>query len=212
MYRFDKVGFKFNIATQDGAHLALEERASRMAMGNEDQIRQMREKVKDQLEKQRKHENIAETLDGYAAVFIPGGRGSIVDMQNLESLGKLHQSANSKDIPLYMLLRVAQISPRGTIRLSSPQTVKTTSPKFGHLPGYLTEDYTVEPTLRALGCQVQNKGLTMYAMSSIYQHSHAFLLSLALLTSLFQVYRIIPSSSFWMRSTFLNTFQSSQFP
>ena len=43
MYHFDKVGFKFDIATQDGAPWALEERAFPTAVGYEDQVGQVLE-------------------------------------------------------------------------------------------------------------------------------------------------------------------------
>eukprot|EP00450_Noctiluca_scintillans_P038854 CAMPEP_0194476938 /NCGR_PEP_ID=MMETSP0253-20130528/738_1 /TAXON_ID=2966 /ORGANISM="Noctiluca scintillans" /LENGTH=296 /DNA_ID=CAMNT_0039315845 /DNA_START=62 /DNA_END=952 /DNA_ORIENTATION=+ len=169
MYHFDKVGFKFDIATQDGAPLALEEWTFPMAVGYEDQIRQMREKVKDQLEKPKKYEDIAETLDGYAAVFIPGGHGPIIDMHNHESLGKLLRSANAKGIITISLchgpsaLRAAAVGgdfPYKDYKIVVfPDSMDKMSPKFGYLPGYLSEDYLVESKLRALGCQVQNKGM-----------------------------------------------------
>lgn len=41
--------------------------------------------------------------------------------------------------------------------------------------------------------------LTLYRKSLIYQHSHAFWYSLALLMSLFHMYRIFPSPFFWAR-------------
>lgn len=41
--------------------------------------------------------------------------------------------------------------------------------------------------------------MTLYRKSLIYQHSHAFWYSLALLMSLFHMYRIFPSPFFWAR-------------
>merc|ERR1712203_1207675 len=40
-----------------------------------------------------------------------------------------------------------------------PDSMDKMSPKFGYLPGYLSEDYLVQAKLKALGCQVQNKDM-----------------------------------------------------
>ena len=159
----------------------------------EDQIRQICEKVKDQLEKVKKDEDIGESLDGYAPVFIPGDHGPTIDVHDHESLGKLLHLGG--DFP-YKDFKI----------VVNPDSMDKISPKFGHLSGYLSEHYLVESKLRALGCHVQNKSMT------VYRESHAFWCSLALLTSLFQIYRILPSSLFWVRKCCFDTVNSSQFP
>ena len=66
MYHFDKVGFKVYIATQDVAHMTLED--------------------------------IAETLDGYATVFVPGGHDPIrEDLEQDLCIKVLHQDAYRRD-------------------------------------------------------------------------------------------------------------------
>jgi len=169
MYHLDKVGFKFDIATQDGAPLALEEWTFPMAVGYEDKLQEMRNKVKDQLEKPMKYEDIAESLDSYAAVFLPGGHGPIIDMHNHESLGKLLRSANAKGITTISLchgpsaLRAAAVGgdfPYKDYKIAVfPDSMDKSSPKFGYLPGHLSEDYHCEAKLKGLGCLVQNKNM-----------------------------------------------------
>jgi len=119
MYHFDKAGFKFDIATEDGSPVALEEWTFPMAVGYESNLREIHSKVKDQLEKPKKYEDIPEDLEGYAAIFIPGGHGPIIDMHNHESLGMFFaqlmrreslQSASVTGLPLFGLLRSVAIS------------------------------------------------------------------------------------------------------
>ena len=181
MHHFDNVGFKFDIATQDSAPLALEEWAFPMDVGHEDRIRQMREKVKDQVENLRKDNEIAETLDGYAALFIPGGHGPIFDIHNRESPGKLHQSANAEGMrtislnhgcpALHAAAVGADFSNKNCIIVVLPDSMDKICPKFGYLPCYLSKDNLVEGKLRALGCQVQNMCMTMHRKSLSCQHS-----------------------------------------
>jgi len=176
MYHFDKVGFNFDIATQDGAPLALEEWTYPMAVGYEDKLQEIREKVKDQLEKPMRYEDIAESLDTYAAVFCPGGHGPIIDMHNHESLGKLLRSAHSQEITTISLchglsaFRAAAVGgdfPYKDYKICVfPDSMDKQSPMFGYLPGKLDEGYLIEAKLKELGCKVQNKGMD----DSIFVH------------------------------------------
>jgi len=166
MYHFDKAGFKFEIATQDGAPLALEEWTFQMAVGYEANLREIQEKLKDQIAQPKKYEDISESLDEYAAVFLPGGHGPIIDMHNHESLGKLLRSASAKGITTISLchgpsaLRAAAVGgdfPYKDYKIVVfPDSMDKQSPKFGYLPGYLSDDYLIEAKLKALGCKVQN--------------------------------------------------------
>ena len=157
MYHFDKVGFKIQITTQDGARLTLED--------------------------------IAETLDGRATVFVPGGHDPTIDFHSHESSSKLHQSANAKG------LNTISLCPGPSALHADEQRQITLN--FDCQPGYLSKDYPVVKVsaLKSLRCQ----------------HSHAFWYSLALLTSLFQIYRVTLSPFFGVHNAVFNAFQSSQF-
>jgi len=169
MYHFDKAGFQFDFATPDGAPLALEEWTFPMAVGYEDKLHEVRNKFKGQLEAPLKYEDIDEGLDSYAAIFLPGGHGPIIDMHTYESLGKLLRSANAKAITTITLchgpsaLRSAAVGgdfPYKDYKIVVfPDSMDKMSPKFGYLPGYLSEDYLIESKLKALGCKVQNKSM-----------------------------------------------------
>jgi molecular chaperone Hsp31 and glyoxalase 3 len=167
MYHFDKAGFKFDFATEDGLPLALEEWTFPMAVGYESNIREIHNKVKDQLEKPKKYEDIPEDLEGYAAIFIPGGHGPIIDMHEYESLGMLLRSANAKGITTISLchgpsaLRSAAVGgdfPYNGYNITVfPDSMDKMSPMFGYLPGYLSDEFHAGAKLVALGCNVQNK-------------------------------------------------------
>jgi len=167
LYHLDKAGFKFDIATLDGAALALEEWTFPMALGYEDKLKEIRNKIRDQLEKPTKCEDIAEDLDSYAALFFPGGHGPLIEMHTSEHLGKLLRSANAKGITTIALchgpsaLRAGAVGGefpyKGYKVVVFPDSMDKLSPKFGYLPGYLSVDYQCEAKLKALGCQVQNK-------------------------------------------------------
>lgn len=169
MYHLDKIGFKFDIATPDGAPLAIEEWTFPLAVGYEDKITGVRVKLKEQLESPQKYEDIAEDLESYAAVFLPGGHGPIIDMHTYESLGKLLRSANAQGLTTISIchgpsaFRAAAVGGtfpyQGYKMVVFPDSMDKTSPKIGYLPGYLSEDYWCEAKLRALGCLVQNKNM-----------------------------------------------------
>jgi len=166
MYHFDKAGFKFDVATEDGAPLALEEWTFPLAEGYEDKLHEIRSKVQQQLEMPRKYSDISESLDGYAAVFIPGGHGPLIDMHTQEPLGRLLRSAHAKGLTTISLchgptaLRAAAVGgdfPYKDYKIAVfPDAVDKTSPSFGYLPGPLRAEDTAESHLKDLGCKVQN--------------------------------------------------------
>lgn len=167
MYHLDKIGFEFDVATPDGAPLAIEDWTFPLAVGYEDKIKEMRSKVRNQLEKPKRYEDIPESLDGYAAIFLPGGHGPLIDLHTYESLGKLLRSANAQGITTISLchgpsaLRAAAVGGefpyKGYKLVVFPDSMDKTSPKLGYLPGNLSEDYCCEAKLKALGCRVQNQ-------------------------------------------------------
>lgn len=169
MYHFDKCGFKFDIATADGGAVALEEWTFGMATGYEDKLREMQTNLEDQLEKPMKFVDVPVDLESYAAVFLPGGHGPLIEQHTHESLGALLRSANAKALPTITLchgpsaLRAAALGGEFPYKdykiVVFPDKIDKMSPKFGYLPGYLGEENLCEAKLKALGCNVQNKGM-----------------------------------------------------
>jgi molecular chaperone Hsp31 and glyoxalase 3 len=169
MYHFDKCGFKFDVATADGGAVAIEEWTFGMATGYEDKLKEMQTKLKDQLEKPMKFVDVPVDLEPYAAVFLPGGHGPLIEQHTHESLGTLLRSANAKALPTIAIchgqsaLRAAALGGEFPYKdykiVVFPDSVDKKSPKFGYLPGYLGEDKLCEAKLKALGCNVQNEAM-----------------------------------------------------
>lgn len=167
MYHLDKAGFEFDIATADGAPLALEEWTFPLAVGYEAELRQMQDKVREKLARPLRFEDVPEALDSYAAVFLPGGHGPLIDMHTHASLGRLLRSAHERGVTTVSLchgpsgLRAAAVDGefpyRGYKICVFPDSMDRLSPKLGYLPGRLAEEYQCEAKLAALGCLVQNR-------------------------------------------------------
>lgn len=167
LYHFDKAGFKFDFATEDGAPLAVEEWSFPFAKGYEKKIREIRNALQSQLQNPKKYEDISEGLDGYAAVFMPGGHGPVIDMPNQESLGRLLRSAHSQGMTTISLCHgpaaflagaVGGEFPYKDYKIAVfPDKVDKMTPKIGYLPGYIREEDQIERKLKEKGCRVQNK-------------------------------------------------------
>jgi len=166
MYHLDKCGFKFDIATADGAPVAIEEWGFPLAVGFEDKLKGMQTKVKDQLEKPMKFTDVPIDLSPYLAIFSPGGHGPLIEQHTIKPLGELLQSAHKQALPTAALchgptvFRSAALAGdfpyKGYKICVFPDSMDKKSPSFGYLPGQLTEEYQCEAKLKELGCLVQN--------------------------------------------------------
>ena len=169
LYHFDKCGFKIDIATPDGSAVAIEEWTFPMAVGYDDKLREIQAKLEEKLAKPMKMTDIPLDLEAYAAIFLPGGHGPVIEQHKIEALGALLRSAHDKALPTISLchgpsaLRAAALGGefpyKGYKLVVFPDKMDRMTPKFGYLPGYLKEEDWVEAKLKALGCEVQNKNM-----------------------------------------------------
>merc|ERR1712137_742634 len=167
MYHLDRCGFKFDIATPDGAAVAIEEWSYRVATDWEPKLRDMANKLKAQIETPMKLADVGLDLESYAAIFLPGGHAPVINLAKDEHLGSLLRSAHEKEITTIAIchgpagLRSAAVGGEfpynGYKIVVFPDSMDEQSPTFGYLPGKLNNDDRAEFNLRALGCLVQNK-------------------------------------------------------
>merc|ERR1712136_482972 len=165
LHHFSRSGFDFDFATQEGNEIALEEWTFDLAVGYEDVIQAMRDSVSDRLATPQKFDNIT-NLDAYAAVFIPGGHGPVIDLHLHESLGRILRMAHDQELTTISLchghnaLRSAALG--GDFPYSGynirifPDMADDWSPSVGYLPGYITDAMKAEANLKALGVEVEN--------------------------------------------------------
>jgi len=169
LYHFEKCGFKIDIATPDGSAVAIEEWTFPLAVGYENKLREIQAKLEEKLTKPMKIADVPLDLEPYAAIFLPGGHGPVIEQHKIEALGALLRSAHEKALPTISLchgpsaLRAAALGGefpyKGYKLVVFPDKTDRLTPKFGYLPGYIKEEDWVEAQLKALGCQVQNKAM-----------------------------------------------------
>jgi len=172
IYWMEKCGFAFDIATPDGAPVAIEEWTFPMATGYEDRLREIQSKLQDQLSAPKKMTDILPggtvDLSPYAAIFLPGGHGPVIEQHKIEALGKILRAAHEISLPTISIchgpnaLRAAAIGGgefpyKGYKLCVFPDKMDKSTPKFGYLPGYMKEEDMVEAELKKLGCLIQNK-------------------------------------------------------
>lgn len=172
IYHMSKCGFTFDFATPDGAPVAIEEWTFAMASSYEGKLREVQSQLQDQLSAPKKMTDILPggivNLEPYAAVFLPGGHGPVIEQHTIESLGKILRAAHEMSLPTISIchgpsaFRAAAIGggefPYKDYKLCVfPDKVDKMTPKFGYLPGYMKEEDMVEAQLKKLGMLVQNK-------------------------------------------------------
>jgi len=155
-----------DIATKDGGRVALERWTFPLATGYEDMLRETHEQVKDKLEAPMQIDQVSPNLEGYIAIFMPGGHAPLIEMGKDPVFGALLRKAHEQKMPLISLchgpnaLRSAALGgefPFGGYRLAVfPDSMDDKSPGPGYLPGYLKEDDFAEAHLKKLGMHVVN--------------------------------------------------------
>jgi len=155
-----------DIATKDGGRVALEGWTFPLATGYEDLLRETQEQVKDKLESPMQIDQVSPNLDGYIAIFIPGGHGPLIETGKDPVFGALLRKAHEKKLPLISLchglnaLRSAALGgefPFVGYRMAVfPDSMDDSSPGVGYLPGYLKDDDFAEANLKKLGMHVVN--------------------------------------------------------
>lgn len=166
-YNFDKCGFDFDIATPDGGKVALEEWTFPMAKGYEDKLRTIEAKLKQKLDNPMKLADVDISLEPYAAIFLPGGHGPVIEQHKIERIGEILRAAHAISLPTLSLchgpsaLRAAALGGefpyKGYKLCVFPDKTDLFTPKIGYLPGYLKKEDQIEAKLVELGMKVQNK-------------------------------------------------------
>jgi len=95
MLHLRDAGFKFDIATLSGKAAVLE----MWAWPNKDKdVPEIYKQVKPDLDAPKKLEDIT-SLDGYAAVFLPGGHGALCSLPESKACGDILHMAHKKGLP-----------------------------------------------------------------------------------------------------------------
>lgn len=166
MMHMRDAGFKFDIATTTGSAVVLEMWAYPHKDAN---LTSFHDEYKQMMDKPKKLEDIT-SLDGYAAVFIPGGHGAMINLPSNVALGKLLHLAHEKGLPTVTLchgpaaLLSTKLEGAGDFAYKGYKiccfTDKTDAmtPKIGYLPGAMP--WECQGYLEKEGVTVINKGET----------------------------------------------------
>lgn len=124
MLHFRDYGFTFDIATSSGKHVVLEMWAYPI---EDENVKALHESVKVMMENPKKLSDIKD-LDGYSAIFIPGGHGCMINLPTNAALGKLLHAAHDKALPTVTLCH-------------GPATLLSTKEAEGNAKGFAYKDY-----------------------------------------------------------------------
>lgn len=162
MLHFRDAGFKFDIATATGKPVVLE----MWAYPKKDQaIAALHEELKGMMESPKSLAAIP-SLDGYAAIFIPGGHGCMVNLPTNVPLGKLLRQAHEQSIPTVtlchgpsaLLATALEDHPfvyDGYSAMCFTDKTDVTGCKFGYIPGPMP--WQCQGALEGKGLNVLNK-------------------------------------------------------
>lgn len=99
MIHMKKAGFSFDLVTISGSAVVLEEWAYPTA---DKEVIELHDSIRDMMESPKKVSDI-KSLDGYCAVFIPGGHGAMVNLPYSADLGRILREAHAGSIPTVTL-------------------------------------------------------------------------------------------------------------
>ena len=168
MLHFRDAGFTFDIATASGKPVVLE----MWAYPNKDaNVKELHDALRAMMERPKKLDDI-QNLDDYAAVYIPGGHGSMINLPTSVQLGKLLNIAHARALPTVTLCHgpaallatccegtgQAECAYKGyKINMFTDKTDAFT-PTVGYLPGPMP--WKAQEALEAKGLEVLNKSET----------------------------------------------------
>jgi molecular chaperone Hsp31 and glyoxalase 3 len=172
MLHFRDAGFTFDIATASGKPVVLESWAYPRKDKN---VKELHEQVSKMMESPKRLEDIAD-LDGYAAIFIPGGHGCMINLPTSVALGKLLNIAHARSMPTVTLCHGPSVllstclegTGRSECAHSGYKTMCFTdktdafTPHVGYLPGPMP--WKCEEAISAKGLTVVNTKETGAAM------------------------------------------------
>ena len=166
MLHFRDAGFTFDIATVSGGPVVLEMWAYPT---KDEHVKSLHESVQSMMEKPKKLQDI-ESLDGYAAIFIPGGHGAMVNLPESADLGRLLREAHEKSLPTVTLchgpaaLLASKAEEEKEFAYGGYKAVCFTdktdgmTPSFGYLPGHMP--WKCQEALETQGIEIVNKSET----------------------------------------------------
>lgn len=160
MYHLDAAGFAVDVATISGNPVKFEF----WAMPSKDEtIKGFFAKYHDQFKQPLKLADvIAQGLDDYAAVFIPGGHGALIGLPESKDLGAaLHWAAKNDRFVISLCHGPAAFLAvgdsdiyRGYKICAFPDAMDAQTPEIGYMPGHLTWKFGEK--LTELGFEILN--------------------------------------------------------
>lgn len=164
MYHLDKAGFAFDVATISGNPVKFEF----WAMPSEDAtVKGFFAKYHPQFKKPLKLADvIAGGLDGYAAIFVPGGHGALIGIPESNDVGTVLKwaAANERFVislchgPAAFLAVGDSDIYRGYKICAFPDALDAKTPDIGYMPGQLTWKFGEK--LKALGFEIINTDIS----------------------------------------------------
>lgn len=162
MMHFRDAGFSFDFATTTGAKVVLEMWAFPAKDTN---VISFHETVKAGMDSPKTIADIT-SLDGYSAIFIPGGHGAMINLPSNAALGNLLHLAHDKGLPTVTLchgpsallstgLDGKKFAYEGYKSMCFTDKTDAFTPKVGYLPGPMP--WKCQETLEGKGLTVVNK-------------------------------------------------------
>ncbi|MCX7070222.1 MAG: protein deglycase HchA [Gammaproteobacteria bacterium] len=161
MYHLDKAGFAFDVATISGNPVKFEY----WAMPSEDkEVQGLFAKYHPQFkEPLTLSAVVAQGLDDYAAIFIPGGHGALMGLPASKDVGAVLEWAAANDRfvislchgPAAFLAVGDSDIYRGYKICAFPDALDAKTPDIGYMPGHLTWKFGEK--LKALGFEIINQ-------------------------------------------------------
>lgn len=164
MYHLDKAGFTCDVATVSGNPVKFEF----WAMPSEDtEVKDFFARYHPQFKQPlRLSDVVAQGLDGYAAIFIPGGHGALIGLPESRDVGAVLKwaAANNRFVislchgPAALLAVGDSDIYRGYEICTFPDTLDEKTPDIGYMPGHLTWKFGEK--LKALGFKILNNDIS----------------------------------------------------
>jgi len=137
-------------------------------VGVSDKGREVHDEVRKMMESPKKLADIP-NLDPYAAIFIPGGHGCMLNLPSNVALGKLLNIAHARALPTVTLCHgpsaflstcvdgtgQSECAYKGYKTMCFTDKTDAFTPSIGYLPGHMP--WKVQECLEAKGVQVLNK-------------------------------------------------------
>lgn len=163
MLHLRDAGFTFDIATGSGSPAVLEMWAYPT---KDEEVKNMHESIKSMMENPKKLSDI-KSIDGYSAIFIPGGHGAMVNLPTNADLGRLLHEAHDNGLPTVTLCHgpaaLLATKAEGTGKSFAYKDYKCVcftdktdklTPSFGYLPGPMP--WACQEAIEKEGIQVIN--------------------------------------------------------